>query len=125
MQRLLCVLGMISWLMGCAPEVYRTQVPFTPASNQPQRSVLRIRESMTVMLPTGYARLIKQGSVWRFVGTTPYGEVFRPVDEVFTIVGANTHEAYLVVTAGRLVGFYLPGEGAFSPLPNTLPLQTE
>jgi hypothetical protein len=38
------------------------------------------------------------------------------MDTVFTIEGANTHEANLVVRDNRIVGFYLPAERAFAPL---------
>lgn len=114
----------ISFLTGCAPHVHRTPAPLTAPVDQRQR-LLHIRTPVTVKLPTGYTRLIKQDSTWRFVGTMPQGEVFQPVNDVFTIEGANSHEAYLVITAGHLVGFYLPGESAFSALPNKVSLVTE
>ena len=41
---------------------------------------------------------------------------------VFTIEGANMHEAYLVLREGRVVGFYLPGERAFSALEPPAPM---
>ena len=112
-------------LVGCASEVHRTPVTLVSSSHQSPCTALRVRELVTIKLPTGYSKVIKQGSRWCFVGTTPQGDVFRPVDDVFTIEGANRHEAYLVVAAGYLVGFYLPGEGAFSPLPDKIQLKTE
>jgi len=116
MRRLILAICAASWLTACAPEVYRTVSEFRPLSGEGQQNVLRIRDSVTVKLDTAYTREIRAGSTWRFVGTVPQGRVFRPVDDVFTIEGANVHEAYLVLDSGRLVGFYLPVEGAFSPL---------
>ena len=87
--------------------------------------MLVVREPAIATPVSGYRNLIKQGSKWRFVGRTPHGDVFRPVDGVFTVNGANVHEAYLVMAEGYLVGFYLPGEGAFSSLPNKIRLITE
>ncbi len=116
MKRLLFALCTVSWLSACAPEVYRTVTQFTPVTDEGRQNVLRVRDSVTVKLDTGYTRVIMAGSAWRFVGTIPQGRVFRPVDDVFSIEGANVHEAHLVLDSGRLVGFYLPVEGAFSPV---------
>jgi hypothetical protein len=57
------------------------------------------------------------------VGLLPQGQVFRPVGTVFTIEGANMHEAFLVIQDARLVGFYLPGEHAFAPLETGIELE--
>ena len=62
-----------------------------------------------------YNRVLARGSRWQLVGTTPQGRVYRRSDGVFTVEGAHVHEAYLVLAADRLVGFYLPVEKAFSP----------
>jgi hypothetical protein len=108
---------------GCALEVHRSPVEFFPAMDS--QVVLRVRDPATVQLPTGYSRLIKGGSRWRLIGRTPQGDVYQPVGDVFTIEGANTHEAYLVLAAGHLVGFYLVGEGAYSPLREKIRLATD
>jgi len=70
----------------------------------------------TVTPSTGYPRSILTGSRWEHVGFVAHGDVYRPRDTVFTIEGANTHEAYLVIQESRIVGFYLPGEKSFAPL---------
>ncbi len=118
MKRLFFAIWAVSCLTACAPELYRTVVEFRPLSEETQK-VLRVREPVNIRLDSGYTREIKAGSAWRFIGTVPQGRVFRPVDDVFTVEGANVHEAYLVLDSGRLVGFYLPVEGAFSPLKRT------
>ena len=56
------------------------------------------------------------GGRWRYIGRIPNGSVYQAAQGVFTVEGANIHEAYLVVQGRRLVGFYLPVEQAFSPL---------
>ena len=87
--------------------------------------MLRVREPAIATPVSGYRSLIKQGSTWRFVGRTPQGDVYQPIGGAFTVNGANVHEAYLVMTEGYVVGFYLPGEGAFSPLSNKIRLTIE
>lgn len=109
-------------LAGCAAEV-----PVMPATlARLDRSVpdITIASPVRVELPTGRARPLPQGGLWRAVGTLPQGTVYRPVESVFTIVGRNVHEAYLVVQGSTLHGFYLPGEVHYSPLaaPLFLPL---
>jgi hypothetical protein len=110
--------------LGCAAELARAPVAFTPVTSGEPRT-LRVRETVSVTPSTGYTRIIKAGSTWRLVGSLPQGDVYRPVGDVFTVEGANVHEAYLVVAQGRVVGFYLPGEGAFAPLPDKVLLPTD
>jgi len=110
--------------LGCAAELARAPVAFTPvASGEPR--TLRVRETVSVTPSTGYTRVIKAGSTWRLAGSLPQGEVYRPVGDVFTVEGAHVHEAYLVVARGKVVGFYLSGEGAFAPLPDGVLLPTD
>ena len=75
-----------------------------------------IRDRVDFKLPTGYERTLLAGSRWRLVGRLEQGEVYRPVDSPFSIVGRQVHEAYLVVAASALQGFSLPGESNYSPL---------
>ena len=102
-------------------------VPVAPATlarlDRPQPDLV-LPARVRVDLPTGRARALPQGSTWRAVGRVPQGVVYQPVDTVFTIVGRNVHEAYLVVQGTALQGFYLPGESNYSPLaaPLSLPL---
>jgi hypothetical protein len=111
---------------GCAPEVNRGPIDFKPLprGEAPAR-VIRVHEAAAVSPANGYGAVIQAGSTWRHAGTTPKGEVYRPVGAVFVVEGANTHEAYLVIADGLLVGFYLPGESAFSPAPQQVPLHIE
>lgn len=119
------VCGLVMALgLGCAAELVRTPVTVTPVPVGEPRT-LRVREPVSVTPSTGYTRIIRAGSTWRLVGTLPQGEVYRPIGEVFSVEGANVHEAYLVLVDGGVVGFYLPGEGAFAPLPKRVRLPTD
>ncbi len=78
--------------------------------------------AVPIQLETGYQRTLKAGSVWRLAGHLPQGSVYAPVDSVLTIEGRQVHEAWLVVCEGTLLGFYLPGESAYSPLTRPIAL---
>lgn len=57
------------------------------------------------------------------MGEVVHGKVYRSKDSVFFLRGANTHEAYLVIKDKRLVGFYLPGDKAWSVLAPSLDIE--
>lgn len=103
-------------LAACAPEIVRRPTHLTPVL-EPSGSTIEVLEDAVVEVGPGYQRAIRRGSVWMRVGRSAEGEVFRPVDRVFTVEGAHVHEAYLVLDGDRLTGFYLPVERAFSPAP--------
>jgi hypothetical protein len=114
-------------LAGCAAEIKRSPTPFTaaPAAQAQERVVMRQR---VVLRPEiGYGRILEERSAWKLVGSVPAGKVYRADGFTLTIRSANTHEAYLVINNGQLVGFYLPGEQAFSSInpPVQLPLETQ
>jgi hypothetical protein len=67
-------------------------------------------------LGTGYSRVIKDGTKWDYVGTIENGDVYNTKDQVLTVEASNIHEAYIVISSGKLIGFYLPVEKTFSPL---------
>jgi hypothetical protein len=109
-------------ITACASEVERSSVRFSSYSEDAQRTMLHIPEALTLTPSTGYSETLKAGSTWERTGAIPQGDVYRPVGMVFSVEGANRHEAYLVISADRIVGFYLPGEEAFAPLPQPVPL---
>ena len=111
------------WLMvGCAPMIVTEPAAMKQIAADAHAMQIQLRQSVNIMLTTQYARTLPEGSRWRRVGALTQGDVYRPVDTVFTIEGRQVHEAYLVIASGVLVGFYLPGESNFSPIPNPLPL---
>lgn len=110
-------------LGACAP-----MVPTAPAALAVDSAASPMRIQMTapaeIRLDTGYTRTLAAGSRWQRVGMLPQGDVYRPVGTIFTIEGRQVHEAYLVIAGGRLVGFYLPGEQAYSPLSKAISIST-
>ena len=112
-----------AWLLGaCAANVPAQDARLQPLHAGAGRSELRVQQPVTVKLSTGYSREISPQVAWQPVGELPQGVVYRPLNSAFSIEGRHAHEAYLVVDAGNLVGFYLPGESRFSPLSPPLPL---
>ncbi len=103
-------------LLGCAPRVkmVSTEIAYHESNNLPGNIV--IEENLRFSLSTGYGRSLKEGSLWKYVGTIPQGDVYKPVKNVFTVEGSNIYEAYIVLFGKELVGVYLPVEAAFSLL---------
>jgi hypothetical protein len=101
-------------LVACASEVYRRDAALSEApAAAPTR--IEIAKEAYLQLPAGYSRALPQGSVWNLRGGLPEGAVYRRADGIFTVEGAHVHEAYLVIAANQLVGFYLPVEKAYAP----------
>ena len=108
---LLVALGLLA---GCASEVVRHPITLRSEAS-PERPRIELAQAATVQSSSGYRRDLAAGSVWEFRGSIPQGSVYRRVGGIFTIEGAHVHEAFLVISGNRLVGFYLPVEAAFSP----------
>jgi hypothetical protein len=118
-RTLLAVLTLVT-VTGCASEISRTPALLQPSPATVAR--ITVSERAEVTLSSGYTKELKNGSVWRKVGTLPQGGVYRIEDDVFLVEGKHQHEAYLVLQGKRLVGFYLPVESAFNPLTSPIPL---
>lgn len=82
-----------------------------------------LEEDVPLSLPYGYRRLLKRGTRWTCIGAIAAGDVYETKDQVLTVEASNIHEAYIVVSGGKLVGFYLPVERTYSPAsePTSLP----
>lgn len=123
-RRTLCLLLAAGTLAACAPEVVRVPIvapaPASAAAGHPDTIVLA--RQAVVRIGTGYDRTLAAATRWRFAGVIPQGAVYRAAQGVFTVEGANIHEAYLVLRGEELVGFYLPVEQAFSPLKDAVTL---
>lgn len=98
-----------------------TQSPVYQDS-QPAKFI-QIVEEASVSSSAGYSRVIRSGSKWEYVGLLKEGNVYKPIDHVFTIEGYHVHEAYLVVKGNTLIGFYLPVENSFSRVKKETRLQ--
>lgn len=112
-----CIAVMICFLiLGCAAEVTRHTVVFNSLGSASDTGQKLVRKNELVTFNSGYERTIQKDSPWKLVGSVPQGKVYASLGSVFSVEGAHVHEAYLVVTKGNLVGFYLPVEKSFSPL---------
>jgi len=89
--------------------------PLEPPDPGPN-PVLVLQQSQNIVLDTGYERTLNKGSHWQLAGTIVEGKVYKPIDGEFTIQGREPVSAYIVVSNGQLVGFFLPVEDSFSPL---------
>ena len=122
-KKILLSAFLLSLLVACAEMVPMSPTDYYPCENPSSRQI-ELTETVTFMLSTQYSRTLRKGSTWQEVGKLPQGLVYRPVKSVFTLEGRQVHEAYLVISGKKLVGFYLPVESSFSPIvePIILPL---
>lgn len=112
-----CVAAMVCIFMsGCAAEVTRHKVAFNSSESRSNVEQRLVKRNEIVTFNSGYERAILKDSPWKLVGSVPQGRVYASAESVFSVEGAHVHEAYLVVTKGNLVGFYLPVEKSFTPL---------
>jgi hypothetical protein len=102
-------------LTACMAEVQRTSSSEPVVSSGHPKSIELARD-VEVDLHTGYKRTLRRDSRWTYVGSINQGDVYRPDGTVLTVEGANVHEAYIVLSSGKLAGFYLPVEKAYVPL---------
>jgi hypothetical protein len=109
---------------GCASEINRYPAQLS-RMNPPQETIYVASQTVSVHLDSGYERSIKAGTEFVDLGAITQGRVLKPTNAVFTVEGAHMHEAYPVVSSGRLVGFYLPVEKSFSPLTESINLPFE
>ena len=114
------IILMLALACACASEVVReprTLTAVSPGTERPQIEIAQDAEVSVSANPpiSGYTRKLLRGSRWQLVGTVPEGKVYRRADGIFTVEGAQIHEAYLVLDGDQLVGFYLPVEKAYAP----------
>ena len=110
-------------LAGCASKLVTEPAEITLRAPGTTTNTLRLDASVDVRLDSGYSRTLKRGTTWKWVGSISQGEVWEPIDTVLTVEGRYVHEAYLVISAPHLVGFYLPVEDAFLQLRTPIPLK--
>lgn len=117
MGRMTLVVGIVGlFLSGCAFDL--AHVTYTTATFQAtQNSTRRIVLSDEVPLTDTpcYSRTLRKTTRWDQVGTISEGDVLRSKDQVLTLECSNIHEAYLVMSGNKLIGFFLPFEKGFVP----------
>lgn len=114
---IIVIFFLILSLNACAFDlVHVKQIPAQIESNQLSKSSFELVGEVNISLGTGYSRKLKKGTKWHYIGTISYGDVFKTNDQILTVEASNIHEAYIVVSSSKVVGFYLPVERSFSPI---------
>lgn len=121
-HRILFAILLAAFLQACSKNVLYEFETLNAAKNH---STVSLTEDVAITLDTGYTRILKRNTKLELVGTVSQGNVYKPVDMLFTVEGANVHEAYLVVKHSDLVGFYLTGKNSFTKLTKTVKLNIE
>ena len=110
-------ISLVVLLNACAFDIVKIkQSPSRIETIHPSKNSFRLEEKVIIDLGTGYDRTLLRGTTWVYVGSIQQGDVFKTSDQILTIEASNIFEAYIVVSADNLVGFYLPVEKTYSPL---------
>jgi hypothetical protein len=119
----LCALTAVTILAACAAplDTFPTQFASIDAGS-PRPAAIEVIAPAVVRPSHGRRRVVEAGSLWQPVGRIEQGDVYRRISGIFIIQARDVHEAYLVVSKGTVVGFYLPVERTFSPATPPVPL---
>lgn len=100
------------------------RVALVPVDVTEAIGMVQLSRDVTVSLPSGKTVVLASGSQWRRTGAIVQGDVYRALGGVFTIPLPRQSEASLVAASGKLIGFYLPGDGTYIDLsrPVALPV---
>ncbi len=119
------VVTALALTIGCAfdlSHVRQQPAQFTAVASPGEEFTLT--QEVKAKLGTGFPTVLKAGTRWHQVGRLAQGEVFATKDQIVTVEASNIHEAYLVVAAGSVRGFYLPVERTFVAVTRPVPLET-
>ena len=92
-------------LNACAFDLSHVkQIPTQIESTQLSKSSFELLDEVKVNLGTGYSRKLKKGTIWQYVGTISYGDIFKTDDQILTIEASNIYEAYIVISSDISTG---------------------
>jgi hypothetical protein len=117
-----CVVALA--LAGCMSLTLQPTT-FTGADRSAAAKPAQLPHSVSALLTNDATVTLPGGSQWALAGSIPQGQVYRKVGGTLMIEGKRVREAYPVVSGGKLVGFYFPGEASFTPLSYTPTLNLE
>lgn len=125
MVRVWFVVGACVIVLGGCMAVRSERVSLVPVAASEPVSTIQLSRAVIATLPNEGAVTLPSGSQWQRVGAILQGDVYRAQGRLFTIQTRRQNEAYPVASSGKLVGFYLPGEGSYIALsrPVTLPVE--
>jgi hypothetical protein len=128
MGRMTVVVSVIGFsLSACAfdlAHVTYTAATFQPTQNSTRTLVLSDDVPLTDT-PCSYSRTLRKTTRWNQIGRIAEGDVLRSKDQVLTLECSNIHEAYLVMSGDKLIGFFLPFEKGFVPHSPTIALPAQ
>jgi hypothetical protein len=116
-MRHVLIAGACLLLAACAAPLNMQPAKFVPAATSATSAptIIQLTASAVVQPSGGRPRQLDGGSTWQAVGRIEQGDVYKRLDGIFIIQARDVHEARLVISGGKVVGFYLPVEGQFSP----------
>jgi hypothetical protein len=120
-----CVIALAVCLIlnACAQKVEFTPAPLLFPEATAIDGSADVTLPVAVEIRSNYSGQLTTQSRWRRAGRLPEGNVYRRIGSVNSIrVDEQMSEAYLVVRANMLVGYYLPVQSTFSPLTPAIPL---
>jgi len=123
--RALFLAAACAFALGACMSVNTQKVSMVHAAPADPVHVIQLSRAVIAALPNDTSVTLAAGSQWRRVGALPQGDVYRPLSGLFTIQTRRQDEAYPVASSGKLLGFYLPGEGAYMPLSRPVNLPVE
>ena len=104
------------FISACAFDL--AHVTYSATTFQPKHSSTRtivLSDEVPLTDTPCYSRTLRKTTRWDQVGTISEGDVLRSKDQVLTLECSNIHEAYLVMSGDKLIGFFLPFEKGFVP----------
>lgn len=102
-------------LAGCMSLSVRPTT-YTPVPAATAVQPLRLAKAVAAPLTNDATVMLAEGSQWSPAGSIPQGLVYRKLGGTLMIDAKRLREAYPVVADNKLVGFYFPGESAFTPV---------
>ena len=128
MQGRMTLVAGIAGLIFSACAFDLAHVTYKPAAFQPRNDVTRtfvLSQEVPLRDTPCFSRILRKATHWEQVGTIAEGDVLRSKDQVLTLECSNVHEAYLVMSGDKLIGFFLPVEKGFVPHSPSISLPIE
>lgn len=123
--RLLAVAAAAALALSACMSVSTERASLVPVAPADPVNVIRLSRMVSAKLPNDSVATLQAGSQWQRVGALPQGDAYRSLGGLFTIQTRRQSEAYIVASSGKLLGFFLPGEGAYVPLSRPVVLPVE
>lgn len=99
-----------------------TRVHLSPRPAVSTAQDIRVQAAAPFRMAIGRGAVLPAGSRWRAAGALAQGTVYRPLSAVVMLEGPRVNEAWPVIDAGLLQGFFLPAEARFAPVRHAVPL---